>query len=201
MHTQLTAEITSQVDAPELVLECYGRGYALLRPEVEPSKPEPGGRWDGTWPTYLFQAVTTFALVAPSRQVAADWFVDEKASIELVDCDAMTFDDPTLIGVQTDGEPIDAEPRYAPTDLGRRALALEQLLGPWPTVADTIAARFLCGCSASGDGGRCPFSATSARALQDHYRDIHHWSVALCRACAQPQSTTSCAAREHWGAA
>ena len=36
-------------------------------------------------------------------------------------------------------EQPDDDPRYALTDLGRRALAMEHLFGSWPTVAGVMA--------------------------------------------------------------
>jgi hypothetical protein len=92
-------------------------------------------------------------------------------------------------------------PRYVLTDEGRRALAMSRLFDEGPTVAEVSGAAktFSCACSASGDGGRCPYNATSARQLQDHYQDVHYWAVSLCPACAWPQKSPSCARREHWG--
>ena len=42
--------------------------------------------------------------------------------------------DPQSLERSSDGGPH--ETRYVLTDLGRRALAMEALFGPWPTVAD-----------------------------------------------------------------
>jgi len=96
-----------------LTLECYGAGYALLRPETSLSRLQRFAR--------RFAAATR----------------------------------PT--------------PRYVLTDMGRRELAMARLLEPRPTVAEIAAcgaARFQGRCSASGAGGACPFSATSARGLR-----------------------------------
>lgn len=97
----------------------------------------------------------------------------------------------------------DEGPRYVLTEKGRRDLALALLFDKGPSVAEVLllqqAHRFACRCSASGAGGPCPFSGVSALALQDHYRDVHHWSVRLCPVCGLRQTEPSCSARDHRG--
>lgn len=95
---------------------------------------------------------------------------------------------------------LEEDVRYVLTDKGRRDLAMATLFDQGSTVADVArAARFDCKCSASGAGGTCGFKTSDTRQLQDHYRDVHHWTVALCSACGAPQSAPDCARREHWG--
>jgi hypothetical protein len=106
----------------------------------------------------------------------------------------------------TDRVVIEDEPRYTITDAGRvaiveheredaaRAAAIALLFGTTPG-----ARSFACACSASGSGDSCGFVINSARRLQEHYRDVHHWTVSLCPACGKPQDAPSCDDREHWG--
>ena len=59
-----------------------------------------------------------------------------------LDCEILEFGEVQLLGQTVRSMDLTPEPRDVLTDLGRRAVALQQLFGPWPTVADTMAVRF-----------------------------------------------------------
>jgi hypothetical protein len=86
-------------------------------------------------PEWVFGAQTRFLVAAPTPELAQRWFEDEN-DID-VDCEILEFGPVQLLGQTVRSMDVKPEPRYVITDFGRRAVALEQLFGRWPTVADT----------------------------------------------------------------
>jgi hypothetical protein len=121
MHNHRSGSADQEHDA-DLVLERLPSGeMAWLRPDTSatlmpvdcqapPDDDERRpGRWNGEWHTYVCRVVTTYSLIAPSREMALEWFTDA-ADVELVDCDAMTFGKPRLVAVLTDDAQQAAQP-------------------------------------------------------------------------------------------
>lgn len=137
----------------ELVVECYGAGYALLRPEhsqpAEPFIPRAELR------EWVFETRSRCLIAAPTLERAQRWFVDE--SDIGVDNEHLEFCEVQFIGQTVRSMDQEPEPRYVLTDQGRRDLAVAQLFDKGPTVAEVIAARpALCpACQQSQDTPSC----------------------------------------------
>jgi hypothetical protein len=121
---------------PNGVVECYGRGHALPRSDLGPEymPAEPVIPRDEL-PEWVFGTQTRFLVAAPTPELARRWF-EEEDEVD-VNCEILEFGQVQLLGQTVRSMHVEPEPRYGITDLGRRAVALEQLFGPWPTVADT----------------------------------------------------------------
>jgi hypothetical protein len=87
-------------------------------------------------PQWVFETQTRFLITAHTPELARRWFEDEN-DIDL-DCEILEFGPVQLLGQTVRSMDVKPEPRYVITDLGRRAVALEQLFGHWPSVAKTI---------------------------------------------------------------
>lgn len=129
-------------------LECYGAGYALLRPEqsriaqcfVRPavtSRPQPETVEfipRAELPTFVVRTQTVYLVTgAPTATRVMQWFAD-LSDIEL-DVQTIDFGTVEVLGqARRQGEPEDV--RYVLTDQGRHALAMARAFDKGPTVAE-----------------------------------------------------------------
>jgi hypothetical protein len=86
-------------------------------------------------PEWVFGTQTRFLVAAPTPELARRWF-EEEDEVD-VNCEILDFGQVQLLGQTVRSMHVEPELRYGITDLGRRAVALEQLFGRWPAVADT----------------------------------------------------------------